>query len=270
MSGVKPPAFVLLESRFKADIDRVASLTRESGSLLLYPLKTFSLASGLIKMLPWIDGFSTSSLFEAKLARELAGKKKTIHFTAPGIRREEATEIFQSIDRIYFNSQSQMMRLNDLLRDELKVGLRINPQISFIEDDRYNPSRQSSKLGTPLKEIAELLSNGLPPLIGRITGILIHNNTDSVDFLQLYQTIENLDQNLSKWLSSLEWINLGGGYLYNEATDLQPFYDAVNLLRNKHGLEVFIEPGAAIVRDAGYIVSSVLDIFKSDGKTIAI
>jgi len=68
----------------------------------------------------------------------------------------------------------------------------------------------------------------------------------------------------------VEWINIGGGYLFNEADSLTPFFRAVDLLRTKYGLTVFVEPGAAIVRDAGYLVSTVLDMFESEGKTVAI
>jgi len=68
----------------------------------------------------------------------------------------------------------------------------------------------------------------------------------------------------------MRWINLGGGYLFDEAVSLTPFYEAVELLRSKYHLQVFIETGASIVRKAGYLVSTVLDIFESEGKTIAI
>jgi carboxynorspermidine decarboxylase len=53
-------------------------------------------------------------------------------------------------------------------------------------------------------------------------------------------------------------------------TSLEPFYEAVDLLKKNYNLEVYIEPGEAIVGRAGYIISSVIDMFESDGKTIAV
>ena len=41
-------------------------------------------------------------------------------------------------------------------------------------------------------------------------------------------------------------------------------------MRSRHGLCVYIEPGAALVRKAGYLVASVIDMFRSGGKTIAV
>ena len=39
---------------------------------------------------------------------------------------------------------------------------------------------------------------------------------------------------------------------------------------SRFGLCVYLEPGAAPVRRAGYLVSSVIDLFRSGGKTIAV
>ena len=71
-------------------------------------------------------------------------------------------------------------------------------------------------------------------------------------------------------MHELEWINLGGGYLWDETTDFGPFQEAVDLLTTTYGLRVFIEPGAGVVNSAGYLVASVIDLFKSDGKTVAV
>jgi carboxynorspermidine decarboxylase len=48
------------------------------------------------------------------------------------------------------------------------------------------------------------------------------------------------------------------------------FHDAVDLLRDKYNVDIIIEPGASIVRDACYLVSSVVDIFASDDVEIVV
>ena len=63
---------------------------------------------------------------------------------------------------------------------------------------------------------------------------------------------------------------LGGGYLFNDDTNVRPLEEAASLIRDRHGAEVVIEPGAAFVRDSGYMVASVLDLFDSDGKEVAV
>ena len=49
-----------------------------------------------------------------------------------------------------------------------------------------------------------------------------------------------------------------------------PLSEAASLIRDRYRAEVVIEPGAAFVRDSGYVVASVLDLFASDGKEVAV
>ena len=64
-------------------------------------------------------------------------------------------------------------------------------------------------------------------------------------------------------------MNLGGGYLVNPDTPLEPFYEAVGLLGERFDVAVFIEPGAAIVRRAGSLVSTVIDVVEHGRTTLA-
>ena len=68
----------------------------------------------------------------------------------------------------------------------------------------------------------------------------------------------------------MQWVNLGGGYLFDEIEDLSPVIESIELLTTKYGLTVLIEPGASLIRSAGYLVSSVVDLFTRDGKLIAV
>jgi len=103
-----------------------------------------------------------------------------------------------------------------------------------------------------------------------LSGLHLHTNCDSADLRPLLKTVQHIDAHLGGLLERLEWVNLGGGYLFTEADDFAPFHEAAGLLRDKYGVEVFIEPGADLVRAAGRIVSTVIDMFHVDGKTVAV
>ena len=45
---------------------------------------------------------------------------------------------------------------------------------------------------------------------------------------------------------------------------------AVQAVRERFDAEVFLEPGAALVRNAALLVSQVIDLFEVDGKSIAV
>lgn len=69
--------------------------------------------------------------------------------------------------------------------------------------------------------------------------------------------------------SDLDWVNLGGGYLFNHDS-FDVLAECAALIRARFDAEVYIEPGAAIVRSAGYLVTEILDITPIDGTNVVI
>lgn len=266
---IETPAFVYEEERLEYAVRVLDRFGTEPGCQVLFALKPFTVCDALHLMVPHLDGFAASSLFEATLARDVIGDRGTVHITTPGFRADEMEAVADICDYVAFNSLSQWKRFSDEVSGKASCGLRVNPQLPFIKDDRYNPCRKHSKLGVPLDQLVVCLEDNPAGLKG-VEGLLFHTNCDATDFSQLLATVRHVEAHLAALLHRVEWINLGGGYLFEEADDLTPFFEAVNLLRSRYHLTVFIEPGAAMVRRAGFLVSTVLDLFTSDGKTIAV
>lgn len=263
------PAFVYDEGVIIKILTKLKDISTASGCKVLYSLKAFTMIDALRLMAPMLDGFAASSLFEAKLARDLLINKGTVHLTTPGLRLDEINDLAELCDYISFNSLSQWNRFSQRASARASCGVRINPQLSFVADDRYNPCRSNSQLGVALNTLADTLMN-CSERFHHLKGLHFHTNCDSLSLEPLLATVEKLDLYLEKALRKLEWINLGGGYYYDEIVELEPFYRAVELLKQKYNLDVFIEPGEAIVGKAGYVVASVVDLFESEGKSIAI
>ena len=218
-------------------------------------------------MAPHLDGFAASSLFEARLARETLGADGSVHVTSPGLRPEELPELASTCDYIAFNSLSQWERYSGEASRSASCGLRVNPQLSIVGDARYDPCRQHSKLGVPLKDLVEVLEVA-PATLDGIRGLHFHTNCDAEDFGGLLATAELIAARLDNLLWRLDWVNLGGGYLFGADRQPAELRSAINIFASR-GLRVFIEPGAGLIREAGFIVSSVVDVFDSDGRTIA-
>lgn len=258
------PAFVLDEIEIARTLGILADLRTQCDCKVLYSIKSlpFSAVMDMAKLV--IDGFSVSSLFEARLANEVLAGQGSIHLTTPGIRSDELDELSLLCSHISFNSLSQYRRYSETAQAQSSIGLRVNPKLSFLHDDRFDPCRQYSKLGVAIEELSRSIG------LDQIQGLHIHNVFSAIDFTPLIKTIDKLHQHLGIGLAELEWLNIGGGYLFDQIEDHRPFVDLVNKLTNDFGLEVYIEPGKAVVGRAGHLVSTVLDSFVSDGKTIVI
>ncbi len=257
------PAYVLSEKTLIEALDAFARIRENAGCRILFALKSCSLKNALEVMKGRIDGFAASSLFEAALARQVLGANGTVHITSPGLDRRDIEGINRTCDYVAFNSLSQMDRLLTAVAAGLNCGIRINPGISYVEDIRYNPCRQHSKLGVPMATLQTNL-----PLPRRIKGIHFHTNCDSTDYTQLLTTVRSVLERSGHLFFTMEWCNMGGGYL-QEARNSEALYEAIGLLRHR-GLTVFMEPGSAIIRKAVSLVASVTDVFASDGKMIAV
>jgi len=262
---ISTPAFVYIEKIIQKKLHNIRKI---QDCNILYPLKTCALADVLRLMAPLNNGFSVSSLFEAMLAKDIAKKNNVIHITTPGLRPDEIENISELCDYISFNSISQWKLYHSKLKSEIKQGLRINPQLSFVKDDRYNPCRKQSKLGIPLTELLHELND--ISSIKNISGFLFHTNCESTDFNDLLETVKHIEAYLPSALKKISWINLGGGYLFDESENAEVLTETISLLKSRYELDIFIEPGNGTIRDAGYIVSSVIDLFKSDNRVIAV
>lgn len=263
------PAFVYDEFAIATVCKSWRTLCSELQIRQLFPLKCHNVRGPLQIIAAHVDGFATSSLFEAQLAREVLGDGKMVHFTSPCLRDGESEALLSICDGISFNSLPQWTRFKNKLSNQVSCGLRVNPQLPFVEDARYNPCRPHSRLGAPLEQIKHALDLQ-PELLRGIEGIHFHTNCDATDWSPIKKTVQHLDTHIPRLLRQCRWINLGGGYLLDNNTDLTAFHEAVQILQNKHDLEVIIEPGAGVVRDTCFLVAQVVDLFESDGVQVAV
>jgi len=262
------PAFVYDEAALAAAAERVAAIGQIADCRVLYAAKACSAPSVLAIVVPRLDGLAASSLYEARLAHEALGAGAAVHLTTPGLREDQIAEIARLCDRVSVNSLTQLERFREALAGERQLGLRVNPQLSFVGDVRHDPCRPHSKLGVPLGELCERL-RGDPSLLEDVSGLHVHGNCDSEDLAPLAHTVSRLAERLEPWLGQLCWVNLGGGYLLARDGDGARLAATVRPLREL-GLEVSIEPGAGVVRAAGYLAATVVDVFASGGRDVAV
>jgi carboxynorspermidine decarboxylase len=267
-SDMETPAFVISERCLVDTMRAVDEVQARTGCRVLYALKPLGLASVLRAMSEHVSGFAASSLFEAKLARDVLGSAGSVHVTTPGFRPDEMERIAEVCDFVVLNSLPQLERYGKLLSEQTSTGLRINPQLSFVKDKRYDPCRNRSKLGVPLDQLVAQLETD-PLLLDDIDGIHFHSNCDSASFKPLDKTVRRIMKHLDGPLQRLAWVNLGGGYLFGAGARQDYLYEAIGRLRDRYEVEVFIEPGATLVREVGSLVASVIDLVDIGGETLA-
>ena len=266
---LETPAFVTDEKVLQKDLALLRDVADQASCKLLYSPKASVLSTVLQNIVRQVDGFACSSPYELRLLDQLCIGTRSLHLVSPLIKAETLAAFGDRLDYVTVNSLSQWDFLRDSVSPPTSVGLRLNPQLSFVRDARYDPCRQQSKLGVPMSKLADLVATD-PAVLRGITGLHFHNNCDGADFGNLLTTARHIQSVIPDILHQVDWINIGGGYLFDLASDCMDFYEAVAIFREGFGLEVFMEPGAAAVRRCGTIEATVHDIFGSDDTLIAI
>lgn len=260
------PAYVYDQDKIVHVLELLSAIRDKTGCFLLYSIKSANMLELLNVIKPYVDGFSCSSLFEVQLANEVLDESRTIHITTPGYRKDEWQQIFESVDFVTLNSYTQVNSFAEEIHDISSCGIRLNPEISFVKDERYDPCRRYSKLGVSISDIEQEKINIDWQFI---EGIHIHNNCESTCFNELKQSVEKVLSLISLNDKDIKWINLGGGYLLNDTTDTKPLIETIKLLSH-HDVDVYFEPGKAITGQAGYLVATVIDMFVSDDKHVVV
>ena len=250
---VSTPYFVVDERRLLHNLEILKQVAEESGCKILLAQKAFSMFSVFPLLRKYLCGTTASGLYEARLGKEEFGGET--HVFSPAYRAEEFDELLQYVDDLVFNSPAQVRKYGIRAKNAGKsIGLRVNPECSTQEGHAiYDPCAPGSRLGTTLEAFEEEL---VPLLDGIHMHTLCEQNSDDLE-----KTVEALEDKFGKWLPQMKWLNLGGGHHITRADyDRERLVRIIRRLREKYQLEVYLEPGEAVVLNAGDLVASVMEI----------
>lgn len=261
-SKIPSPCYVLEEKKLIQNLELIRSVQERAGVTIILALKGFAMFSAFPIVRQYLAGTTASSLFEAMLAREEFGGE--LHLYLPVYQEHEFAALIVGAAHITFNSLSQWQRFKGkTLAAPISPGLRINPEYSPVEHEIYNPASPFSRLGIR----AEVLGDRLPE---GIEGLHCHNLCES-DSYGLAETLAQIEDRFGHFLPQIKWLNLGGGHLMTRAGyDIEHLIKVITDFKFRYPhLKIYLEPGAAVVWEAGFLRATVLDLIETPGVAIA-
>ncbi|MYM54168.1 carboxynorspermidine decarboxylase [Thalassovita mangrovi] len=257
---LQTPYYLIDKSRLQPNMEKIAWLRENSGAKALLALKCFSTWPVFDFMSQYMDGTTSSSLYELRLGREKFGKET--HAYSVGWADHEIDEAVSYADKIIFNSLGQLDRFGDRTKG-LATGLRLNPRFSTSGFDLADPARPFSRLGEWDMARLEQAEN-------RINGVMIHYNCENDDFDLFSQQLTRIEGEFGAFLKRLDWVSLGGGiHFTGEGYPLEKLADRLKAFSDAMGVQVYLEPGEASITKSATLEVSVLDILDT-GKKVAI
>jgi carboxynorspermidine decarboxylase len=257
---LQTPYYLIDKTKLLRNMEKIAYVREKSGAKALLALKCFATWSVFDFMAEFMDGTTSSSLYEVRLGHEKFGGET--HAYSVAYADYEIDEVVSHADKIIFNSIGQLERFADKASGIVR-GLRLNPQVSSSTFDLADPARPFSRLG-------EWDVSKVEKVMDRISGFMIHNNCENNDFGLFDQMLGQIEEKFSSLLSRAEWVSLGGGiHFTGENYPLDQFCDRLKQFSEKYDVQVYLEPGEASITKSTTLEVSVLDTL-FNGKNLAI
>ncbi len=261
MSSLQTPYYLIDKRKLLSNLEKIEQVRAKSGAKVLLALKCFACWSVFDLMRQHMDGTTSSSLYEVRLGRERFGGET--HAYSVAFADNEIDEVIGYADKIIFNSISQLDRFGDKAAG-IPRGLRLNPGVSSSEFDLADPARPFSRLG-------EWDAEKIGRVLGSIDGFMVHNNCENEDFELFDRLLTATEEKFGHLFKKVKWVSLGGGiHFTGEDYPLDAFCARLRAFSEKHGVEVYLEPGEAAITNSTTLEVTVLDRLSNQKEIVVV
>jgi carboxynorspermidine decarboxylase len=266
VAALETPCFVTDLGALEANLRILDDVQRRAGCTILLALKGFAQWSTFPLVKRYLAGATSSSVAEARLAREELGGQ--VHAYAPAYSDGEMAELITLADHIVLNSPGQWRKHRPAIERAradgraISCGLRVNHEHQEVDVALYDPAGPCSRLGTTRKNLSPADLDGLD---GLHFHTLCQVNSDA-----LARALAAFELQFGEFIPRMKWVNFGGGHHIT-----RPDYDRdllvrlITEFRARWNVPVYLEPGEAIALGTGVLVASVMDVIHN-GMDIAI
>jgi carboxynorspermidine decarboxylase len=144
------------------------------------------------------------------------------------------------------------------------VGLRINPGVSYARQTLADPARRYSRLGALRADLTSAV-------LERIDGAMFHFNCENKDMVAIRGHLNLIGTVFGSVLERLKWVSLGGGVLFTaDGFPLDAYADLLADFAAQYRVQVYLEPGEAIITKTTDLVVSVVDVVENEKMTAVV
>lgn len=254
---VESPCYLISEDVVRRNCELLAAVQKRTGAKVLLALKAFALPALFPLISNHLSGVCASGPIEAQLGFEEF--KGEVHTYAPAFTSPQMERVIQFSDHIIFNSTGQyFVHLPAIKKSSKKIdiGLRVNPGHSEVEVDLYNPCLPGSRFGIQQQSL-----EGFD--LTEISGLHFHALCEQGADV-LVRVLESFEKRFGVYLREMKWVNFGGGHHITSGDyDVDLLCKTISAFKARHNnTQVYLEPGEAVVLNAGVFVTTVVDIIE--------
>ena len=271
------PVYIYSLKRVLANYRRLKAAFEPIGARLHYSAKANTNVAVLRTLIDKGAGIDAVSGGEISRALSAGADAGDIVFAGVG---KTIAEIEFAVERGigWFNVENalELQYINEAAlsfgKDMVQVALRFNPEVSADTHPYISTGHGGAKFGLTAGAIADVLEQPKRYPRLNICGIHVHIGSQLGDSAAIVQAMAKTKQLIASY-PAIRMINLGGGFpvVYQHDQSAPSFESlASEMAPHLRGYQVLLEPGRAIVADAGILVATVLYVKEQAGKVFYI
>ncbi|MBL7004137.1 MAG: diaminopimelate decarboxylase [Gammaproteobacteria bacterium] len=249
--------------------------------LVCYAVKANSNLAVLNVLAQLGSGFDIVSKGELQRVLAAGGEASKIVFSGVGKSRDDILfALEQKIRCFNIESEQELERLNEIATENnsvASVSFRVNPDVDAKTHPYISTGLKDNKFGIPIDEAPRIYARAATMSAINIVGIDCHIGsqlTELSPFVDALDRLLILVKTLSEQGIEIKHLDLGGGLgiCYNDEKPPSPSMWAEALTRQlaEFDGEIIIEPGRAIVGNAGILLTRIEYLKLAEHKNFAV
>jgi len=249
--------------------------------LVCYAVKANSNLAVLNVLAKLGSGFDIVSIGELERVLRAGGRADKVVFSGVGKTAEEMARALDVGIRCFnVESQAELYLLEQVAADKgviAPVSLRVNPDVDAKTHPYISTGLKDNKFGIAIDDVVDVYQYIASSTHLKVVGVDCHIGsqlTEVTPFVDALDRVLALVDRLTEKNIALHHLDLGGGLGIRYQNEQPPLPEEqisalLQRLKGRH-FEILIEPGRAIVGNAGILLTKVLYLKHNVGKNFAI
>ncbi len=275
------PAYVYSRGAILSNYERLRKTVANIPGLICYSVKANSHLRILSLLRQAGAGFDVVSGGELARALRAGASPDTLVFSGVGKTQDEIDAgITAGILMFNVESAGELALIESRAAALKKIGrvsIRVNPDVEADTHPYISTGQMIHKFGVPKDEAPELFRQAARSAFLKVQGVACHIGSQILEvepFLKALDEILIIARNLAAEGIKVETLDLGGGYGITYAAekplDVDLMARGLEERLRRESLRLVIEPGRALVGNAGILLTRVLYVKKNQKKNFIV
>ncbi len=273
------PLYVYSYNKIKDNINSFKKNFKTINPLICFSVKSNS----NLKILSLINKFGLGAdvVSKGELTRVLKAKIKPEKIVFSGVGKtvdELKFAISKKILLINTESENEIMEIEKIakkIKKKINIGIRFNPDTDAKTLKKISTGRKENKFGLIKNKFLEILKKYKESKFVNIICLSVHIGSQITSHIPYKNMLNAVNKIIQQSKYKFKYIDLGGGmgiqYKNNsKKLNYLKYNKLIKSFLKKNNSKIIFEPGRSIIGNAGYLISKIIYIKKTNSKNFVI